>query len=66
MNYESEKNFIESLMDCNNFKEVNEIIAESKDLLRENPGLWNHVFSTKKRIKLVEKEKSESFKDLLN
>jgi hypothetical protein len=61
-----ERDFINSLLACDSNKQVSEVIADYKDFLRLNPGVWNHVFKTRKRINLVAKEKAESFRDLLN
>jgi hypothetical protein len=61
-----ERQLIIDLMNCDNNNQVKEIIAIYKDFLKSNPGAWNHVFRTRKRINAIAKEKVESFRDLLN
>jgi hypothetical protein len=61
-----EHQLIEDLLNCDSNKQVSEVIAGYKDFLKQNPGSWNHVFRTRKRINIIAKEKTESFKDLLN
>jgi hypothetical protein len=61
-----ERQLIEDLMNCDSNKEVSVIVENYKDFLKSNPGAWNHVFKTRKRINVIAKEKRESFKDLLN
>jgi hypothetical protein len=54
------------LMNCDNNKEVSEVIAQYKDFLKTNPVAWNHIFRARKRINLVAKEKDKNWINFLN